>query len=256
VEFDVVHIKSLVRSMTVAVEAFYKFVWIDEPDGLRSLLTAAACRLGAKGTILIAHEGINGTISAPAVAMGELLAFLRADPRFADLVTKSATTAVHPFQRLKVKVKPEIITFRQPNADPSASVGTYVKPADWNALISAPDVTLVDTRNRYEIEAGTFEGAIDPGTRHFTEFPAFVAANLDPVKNPRVAMFCTGGIRCEKASAYLIAKGFREVYHLEGGILSYLASVPERDSRFRGDCFVFDEREGVGHGSPTDEDND
>ena len=228
--------------MTVAVAAFYKFVRIEDPPMLRGRLLEALRARAMKGTILLAHEGINGTISGAPAAMCAFVGELRADPRFADLVTKDATTDAHPFRRLKVKVKREIISFRRPEADPSVVVGTFVAPADWNALISAPDVLVLDTRNAYEVAAGTFKGAVDPGTRRFGELPQFVEANLDPDKHRRIAMFCTGGIRCEKASAYLKSLGFAEVYHLQGGILSYLAQVPREASLFSGDCFVFDER--------------
>ncbi len=228
--------------MTVSVAAFYKFVRIVDPVGLREQVFAALETIGARGTILLATEGINGTISAEPVAMQQFLADLRADPRFADLVTKDADADKHPFKRLKVKTKREIISFRQTGADPSVRAGTYVQPRDWNALISDPSVLVLDTRNAYEIEAGTFRGAIDPATRRFGDLPAYVAAHLDPARHTKVAMFCTGGIRCEKASAYLLSQGFPDVYHLKGGILAYLAEIPLEDSLFDGACFVFDER--------------
>jgi UPF0176 protein len=233
--------------MTVVVAAFYKFVRIEAPAVLRVELLARLAAAEAKGTILIAPEGINGTISAPPPAMADVIANLRADPRFADLAVKQSDAAAHPFEKLKVKVKREIITFRRAEADPTVQVGRYVKPEDWNALIADPDVVVIDTRNAYEIAAGTFPRAIDPGTRHFTQFPAFVAKHLDPARHKRIAMFCTGGIRCEKASAYLLAHGFNEVHHLEGGILNYLKTVPAAESLWQGDCFVFDAREGVDH---------
>lgn len=231
--------------MTVSVAAFYKFVPIAEPAALRDRLYAVLEACGARGTILVAPEGINGTISAAPDAMAAFLAELRGDARFGDLETKHASAPEHPFKRLKVKLKREIISFRQPDADPSRHVGTYVAPGDWNALISDPDVVLVDTRNAYEVACGTFRGARDPGTRSFGELPAFVAANLDPAKHAKVAMFCTGGIRCEKATAYMLSRGFKDVYHLKGGILKYLAEVPPEQSLFDGACFVFDERETV-----------
>jgi UPF0176 protein len=231
--------------MSITVSAFYKFVPIDDPQALRETLFAALEARAMKGTILLAGEGINGTISGTPDAMAEFLGALRRDSRFTDLVTKDATTDAHPFQRLKVKMKPEIITFGQPDSDPSVRVGTYVAPQDWNALISDPDVFLIDTRNSYEVAVGTFAGAVDPKTRRFSDLPAFVKTNLNPTKNRKVAMFCTGGIRCEKASAYVLSLGFAEVYHLQGGILSYLATVPKADSLWEGECFVFDEREGV-----------
>jgi UPF0176 protein len=231
--------------MNVIVAAFYKFVSIDDLPALQARLTAGLTARGMRGTILLAREGINGTISASADHMRAFLSSLRADARFADLVTKEAPADAHPFKRLKVKLKREIITFGHPGGDPAARTGTYVAPEDWNALISAPGVVVLDTRNAYEVAAGTFRGALDPGTRSFGELPAYVGAKLDPVQHTRVAMFCTGGIRCEKASAYLLSQGFAEVYHLQGGILNYLAKVPPAETLFDGRCFVFDERETV-----------
>ena len=232
--------------MPITVSAFYKFVAVADVAALRQHLLDAMRARAMKGTILVAPEGINGTVSAEPLAMTEFLAILRADPRFADLVTKDATTDAHPFKRLKVKVKREILSFGHPEADPNSRVGTYVAPADWNALISDPDVLVLDTRNSYEVDVGTFERAIDPKTRGFREFPAFVARELDPVRHKKIAMFCTGGIRCEKASAYMLAHGFNEVYHLQGGILNYLKHIPRDQSLWHGECFVFDERGGVG----------
>jgi UPF0176 protein len=234
--------------MTVTVSAFYKFVTLPEPQALRDALEARCRAAAMRGTILVAPEGINGTISGPPAAIADFFADLRSDPRFADLVVKEATAGDHPFGRLKVKLKPEIVTFGVPEADPSRRVGTYVPPEDWNALIREPDVVVVDTRNSYEFAVGTFDGAIDPGTRTFGEFPAWADRTLDPRRTPRVAMFCTGGIRCEKATSYLLMRGFSEVYHLEGGILRYLETVPAEHSLWRGACFVFDDRVAVGHG--------
>ncbi len=233
--------------MTVTVSAFYKFVRIEDPPALRLWLRDTLAARAMKGTILVAHEGINGTISGAPDRMDAFLAGLRADPRFADLVTKDATADGHPFQRLKVKVKREIISLRRPEADPTQRAGTAIKPADWNALIRDPDVLVVDTRNAYEVAEGTFTRAIDPGTRSFGEWPDFVARHLDPRRHRKIAMFCTGGIRCEKASAYLIAHGFPQVYQLEGGILRYLAEVPPATSLWRGTCFIFDERASLAH---------
>ena len=231
--------------MTVVVSAFYKFVPVADPQALRDQLRTALQNRAMKGTILVAPEGINGAVSAAPEDMASFHALLRADPRFLDLDTKDAEAPAHPFRRLKVKLKREIIAMRRPEADPAAGVGTYVAPEDWNTLISNPDVLVLDTRNTYEVAAGTFCGAVDPGTRTFGQFPQFVKDNLDPARHRRIAMFCTGGIRCEKASAYLKHLGFPEVYHLQGGILSYLARVPAEESLWRGKCFVFDEREGV-----------
>jgi UPF0176 protein len=234
--------------MSVTVTAFYKFVSIAAPAALRETVLPLARARGIKGTILLAHEGINATIAGPDEAIRWMLAWLRSDPRFADLVSKESYAGDIPFGRLKVKVKREIVTLRRPEADPTKRVGTYVKPEDWNALVSDPDVVVLDTRNAYEVGIGTFRNAVDPGTRAFSEFPAFVSANLDPAKHKRVAMFCTGGIRCEKASAYMLAQGFPEVYHLEGGILKYLETITPEQSLWQGECFVFDERVALEHG--------
>jgi UPF0176 protein len=234
--------------MVFTVSAFYKFSRVEDCEALRSGLFALGAQHGLCGTILVAPEGINGTIAGPDAGVRALLGHLRADERFAGLVSKESIAETQPFQRWKVKVKPEILTFGAPEADPNVRAGTYVKPQDWNDLISRDDVLLIDTRNDYEVAIGTFRGAIDPKTRSFTEFKDFVAANLEPGQHRPVAMFCTGGIRCEKASAYLRAHGFDEVYHLEGGILKYLEDVPAERSLWDGACFVFDERVAVGHG--------
>ena len=234
--------------MSVTVTAFYKFVAIADPPALREELLDLACAEGIKGTILVAPEGINGTVAGPDAGIRRLLAHIRSDPRFADLVSKESYVDAPPFGRLKVRLKREIVTLRRPEADPTKQVGTYVKPQDWNALIADPDVLVLDTRNAYEVAIGTFKDAVDPATRTFGEFPDFVAANLDPEKHKRIAMFCTGGIRCEKASAYLLSQGFPEVYHLEGGILKYLEAVPPEESLWQGECFVFDERVALEHG--------
>ena len=232
--------------MPITIASFYKFTRIDDPHALRTTLLAALAAHALRGTILLAHEGINATISGTPAAMAAFLALLRADPRFADLATKDTTAEAHPFRRTFVKVKREIIRFDQPSADPTQRVGAYVEPKDWNALISSPDVLLLDTRNAYEVELGTFPGAKNPGTRRFGDLPAYVAGALDPARHEKVAMFCTGGIRCEKASAYLKGLGFKEVYHLKGGVLAYLAQVPKAESLWRGGCYVFDERGVVG----------
>ena len=231
--------------MSIVVSAFYKFVRIDEPAHVRAEVLAHLRENDAKGTILVAPEGINGTISAPRAGMNAFLRWLRADVRFAGIATKDAEAPDHPFQRLKVKLKREIVSLRAPEADPTARVGVYVEPQDWNALVGDPDILVVDTRNVYEVAEGTFAGAVDPGLAHFTQWPEFVKRSLDPARHKRIAMFCTGGIRCEKASAYMLAHGFSEVYHLKGGILNYLAKVPPAESLWRGKCFVFDERGSV-----------
>lgn len=234
--------------MTITVTAFYKFVAIADTHALRESLLNIAREHEIKGTILIAPEGINATIAGSDGAIRHILAWLRADPRFADLVSKESHAEEIPFGRFKVKIKREIVTLRRPEADPTQSVGTYVKPEDWNALLNDPEVIVIDTRNSYEVGIGTFKGAVDPGTRAFGEFPEFVTGNLDPAKHRRVAMFCTGGIRCEKASSYMLSQGFPEVYHLEGGILKYLETIPPEESLWQGECFVFDERVALEHG--------
>lgn len=234
--------------MTTTISAFYKFVSIEDPGKLKVVLAARGCALGLKGTILVANEGINATISGTADGIAEFLAALRSDGRFSNLVSKESINTDHPFRRFKVKVKPEIVTFGQPDLDPASNAGTYVRPEDWNALIQDPDVVVIDTRNFYEFGIGTFEGAIDPKTDTFRDFPRFVGENLDPARDRKVAMFCTGGIRCEKATAYMRSQGFADVYHLEGGILKYLEVVPKEQSLWRGECFIFDERIALEHG--------
>jgi UPF0176 protein len=204
-----------------------------------------------KGTLLLAEEGINGTIAGLPQDIQQLLHFLRTDAlfqqRFADLEHKESFADEHPFYRMKVKLKKEIVTLGVAGVSPTKKVGTYVKPEDWNALISDPDVILIDTRNDYEVDIGTFKGAIDPKTNTFREFPAYVAQHFDTTKHKKVAMFCTGGIRCEKASSYMMDQGFEEVFHLQGGILKYLETVPEAESMWQGECFVFDQRVAVKH---------
>jgi UPF0176 protein len=233
----------------VTVAAFYKFVAIRDCEALRDSLLARCGAAAIKGTILLAPEGINATISGAPEAMAVVLDGLRADRRFAGLAIKQASAPSHPFQRLKVKVKREIIAFDPEASGPLGRVGTYVDPEHWNALIADPAVTVIDTRNAYEVAIGTFARALDPRTKAFSDFQAYVAANLDPARHRKVAMFCTGGIRCEKASAHLIEMGFPEVYHLRGGILDYLERTPPEESLWRGECFVFDERVSVVHGN-------
>jgi UPF0176 protein len=234
--------------MTLFCSAFYKFVSIEDPAGLRPSLLAACLDRGIKGSILLAPEGINGTISGEAESLSDFLLWLRQDRRFSDLEIKQSPASAHPFGRMKVRLKREIVTFGVPEANPARAAGIYVEPKDWNALIESPDVTLIDTRNDYEFKTGTFKGAIDPKTRSFRQFPAFVRGHLDPARHKRVATFCTGAIRCEKATSYLLQQGFKEVYHLKGGILNYLETVPEAESLWRGECFVFDERVALRHG--------
>jgi UPF0176 protein len=233
------------------VLALYKFAELKDCEALKSALAAFCCARKIRGTFILAPEGINGTVAGRPEAIDELVRWLEADPpwsgRLAGAEAKFSWAEQMPFLRMKVRLKPEIVTLRAPEADPSKTVGTYVEPNDWNGLISRNDVTLIDTRNDYEVALGTFASARDPRTKSFTEFKDYVAT-LDPAKHPKVAMFCTGGIRCEKASAYMLSRGFKEVFHLKGGILKYLELVPEKESRFAGECFVFDERVSVTHG--------
>jgi UPF0176 protein len=235
-----------------AVAALYQFVALPDFHDLREPLRALCARLEIKGSLLLAAEGLNGTVAGRSDAIAELVDQLRHGPLFGgrlkDLELKLSSAAVMPFQRLKVRLKKEIVTLGDTSVDPTRRVGTYVAAEDWNALLASTDVVLIDTRNAFEIALGTFEGAIDPGLSRFSDFRAFVARELDPARHKRIAMFCTGGIRCEKASAYMLAQGFGEVYHLKGGILKYLEQIPEAESRWRGDCFVFDERVALGHG--------
>ena len=232
--------------------ALYKFVTLENFAALQANIHAACEAHQIKGTILLAREGINGTIAGLPENIHKVLHFLRTDSqfegKFADLEHKESYADEHPFYRMKVKLKKEIVTMGVPSVNPNNTVGTYVKPEDWNALISDPDVILLDTRNDYEVHIGTFKGAVDPKTTTFREFPEYVAQNLDKTKHKKVAMFCTGGIRCEKASSYMLEQGFDEVYHLQGGILKYLETVDEKDSLWQGECFVFDQRVAVKHG--------
>ena len=227
--------------------AMYKFVALENFEAMRQPLLTAMESNGIKGTLLLASEGINGTVSGTREGIDGLLQYLNADERINPISCKESLHEEQPFYRTRVKLKKEIVTMGVEGIDPRKTVGTYVKPADWNALISDPDVTVIDTRNGYEIEIGTFKHAIDPKTETFREFPEYVAKTLSPEKNKKVAMFCTGGIRCEKSTAYLKEQGFDEVYHLEGGILQYLEDVPKEESLWEGDCFVFDNRVAVNH---------
>jgi UPF0176 protein len=229
------------------VAAFYKFVELADIVGLRGPLQQRCEDLGLLGTILLASEGINGTISGKPEKVRRLFERLRDDPRFADLHYKESWAAEQPFYRMKVRLKKEIVSLGVAGVDPRRKVGQYVSPEDWNALISREDVRLVDTRNHYEYHLGTFKGAEDPNTASFRDFPDWVARALDPEKDRNVAMFCTGGIRCEKATSYLLEMGFENVYHLDGGILNYLETMPAEDSLWQGDCFVFDNRVTVDH---------
>jgi UPF0176 protein len=225
----------------------YKFVSLENFKELRQPLLEVMLQNQIKGTLLLASEGINGTISGPREGIDALLAYLNRDSRINPISYKESLHDEQPFYRTKVKLKKEIVTLGVEGIDPNQSVGTYVKPKDWNALISDPEVFVVDTRNDYEIEIGTFKHAVDPNTKTFREFPEYVAQNMDPAKHKKVAMFCTGGIRCEKSTAFMKQQGFSEVYHLEGGILQYLEDVPKDESLWEGDCFVFDNRVAVNH---------
>lgn len=232
--------------MSVVVCALYKFVTLEDYRALRQPLLEHCLAAGIRGSLLLAQEGINGTVAGSRAAIDGLLAYLHSDPRLADIEHKESLDAAQPFLRMKVKLKREIVTLGVPGIDPNRRVGAYVEPKDWNALISDPEVLLLDTRNDYEVKIGTFRNAVDPNTTTFREFPAFVK-QYDPARHRKVAMFCTGGIRCEKASAYMLEQGFDEVYHLKGGILKYLEEVPEAQSLWEGECFVFDHRVAVDH---------
>ncbi len=233
---------------SVVVAAMYRFVRLDDYVSLREPFLAKLCELQVRGSLLLASEGLNGTVAGSRESIDALLAYLRSDPRLEALEVKESYCDESPFKRSRVRLKKEIVTMGVDGIDPNDAVGTYVDPKDWNELISDPDVVLIDTRNDYEIAIGSFEGAMDPDTHTFGEFPDYVDQNLDPSKHKKVAMFCTGGIRCEKSTALLKQKGFEEVYHLRGGILKYLEQVPEEESKWIGECFVFDGRVAVGHG--------
>jgi UPF0176 protein len=232
----------------IVVAALYHFAPLPDFHELREPLLAQCREQDIRGTLLLAEEGINGTISGSRAGIDAVLAFIRADARLAALEHKESISDRHPFRRMKVKLKKEIVTLGVPGVDPNRIVGTYVEPEDWNALISDPEVVVIDTRNDYEVAIGTFRNAVDPKTASFREFPQFVREHYDPQKHRKVAMFCTGGIRCEKASSFMRAEGFPEVYHLKGGILKYLEKVKPEDSLWEGECFVFDHRVGVTHG--------
>jgi len=236
---------------TYTVAAMYKFAALPDFETLQTPLQAVCRANQVMGTILLAEEGINGTVAGPRKGIELVVAHIQSDPRFEGISIKYSYTKKMPFHRMKVRLKKEIVTLGRPVADPNKQVGTYVKPEDWNDLISDPDVILVDTRNEYEVAIGTFRGAEDPKTASFREFPEWVEAlkaRVTEGKKPKVAMFCTGGIRCEKASSYMKTEGFEDVYHLEGGILKYLENVSEEESLWEGECFVFDQRVSVEHG--------
>jgi UPF0176 protein len=231
------------------VAALYQFTRFEDPAALCAPLQALCDQHGVKGTLLLAREGINGTIAGTDAAIATVLNHIRQLPGCDAIVVKYAEAATMPFNRMKVRLKAEIVTLGEPGVDPVHDAGTYVDPADWNALISEPDVIVIDTRNDYEVAIGQFEGAIDPATPTFRGFPAwFRARRAEFGETPKVAMYCTGGIRCEKSTAFLKSEGVEDVYHLKGGILSYLEHIPAEESLWRGTCFVFDERVSVGHG--------
>ena len=237
--------------MTFTVAALYKFVSLPDFPALQKPLQEVCDAHGIFGTILLADEGINGTIAGPDDGIRAVLGWISAQAGIGEVEAKFSYAEEQPFLRMKVRLKKEIVTLGAGRVDPNEQVGTYVAPEDWNDLIAQEDVILIDTRNDYEVAIGTFEGAEDPKTTSFREFPAYVEAlkeTLPDGAKPRVAMFCTGGIRCEKASSYMLKEGFDEVYHLKGGILKYLEQVPEASSKWQGECFVFDNRVSVTHG--------
>ena len=234
--------------MSYLIATFYKFVTISNLEATRAQILTWCQQREIKGTIILAEEGINGTIAGSSDAIADILTALRSLPGLTDLEHKESTSEKLPFARLKIKIKPEIVTLGLPAVNPTRQVGTYVEPQDWNQIISDPEVVVIDTRNDYEVEIGTFEKAKNPSTESFREFPEYVAQNLDSQQHSKVAMFCTGGIRCEKASSYLLSQGFKEVYHLKGGILKYLENVSPQESLWSGECFVFDERVAVKEG--------
>ena len=232
----------------IVVAALYRFVPLDDYVQLREPMLDQMIAAEVRGTLLLAGEGINGTIAGSRAGIDDVLSYLRSDPRLADLEVKESLCDEMPFKRSRVRLKKEIVTLGVEGIDPLDAVGTYVDPQDWNDLIADPDVTLIDTRNDYEVAIGTFKGAQSPDTHSFREFPQYVEQELDPGTHKKVAMFCTGGIRCEKSTALLKKQGFTEVYHLRGGILKYLEVVPKEESQWEGECFVFDRRVSVGHG--------
>ncbi|RWC95315.1 MAG: rhodanese-related sulfurtransferase [Mesorhizobium sp.] len=236
------------RTNSVRVAALYKFARLDGFEALRAPLAAFCCGRGIKGTLLLAHEGINGTVAGSEADIAALVDHLNSIEGLAGLEVKYSAAADMPFHRMKVRLKREIVTMGVEDLDPATSAGTYVAPADWNALISDENTIVIDTRNAYEVSIGTFRGAVDPATASFREFPAWVERHRDQLEGRKVAMFCTGGIRCEKATAYVKSLGFEDVFHLKGGILKYLEQVPAEESLWQGECFVFDERVSVSHG--------
>jgi UPF0176 protein len=240
----------MTKSFPIKVAALYRFASFNQPELLQPQIAAWCAEHGLKGTILVATEGVNGTVAGSEAGIDAVVAHLRTLPGCAELDVKYSHANEMPFYRMKVRLKKEIVTLGVDGIDPKREVGTYVQPEDWNALISDPDTVLIDTRNDYEVAIGTFEGAVDPRTKSFSEFPEWFRAHRDELAagKTKFAMFCTGGIRCEKSTAFLKAEGIDDVYHLEGGILRYLENIPEAESKWQGECFVFDERVSVKHG--------
>ena len=233
---------------SVRVVSFYKFVALPQFAELRAPFKAVCNGLGIRGTILLAAEGINGTIAGAASDVDAVVDHIRSLPELADLDCETSACQAAPFKRMKIRLKKEIVTLGVPGLDPHSRPGIYVESEDWNALISDPDVIVIDARNAFEVQAGTFKGAIDPETGSFGAFPGFVRGKLKDAKHRKIAIFCTGGIRCEKASRFMLREGFEHIHQLKGGILKYLEVIPERESLWQGHCFVFDERAGLGHG--------
>jgi len=237
--------------MTYTIAALYLFIPVADPAELKQKFLQELSPLQLCGTILIAPEGINGTLAGSELAIQELLICLNNNTGLSQKDVKFSYSEEKPFNRFKIRLKREIVTFNQPHVNPNLRVGTYIEPDQWNTLIEDPDVTVIDTRNKYETLIGTFKNAIDPKIDSFTEFSDYVRENLDPKKHKKIAMFCTGGIRCEKASSFMLTEGFESVFHLKGGILKYLEEIPKEQSRWQGDCYVFDRRMAVGHGLTT-----
>ena len=234
--------------MTFTVAALYRFAPFDDPIALRQPLLDLCAEQGVRGTLLLAREGVNGTIAGPADGIAAVITYIRALPDCAGLDVKYSTAADMPFQRLKVRLKKEIVTMKVPGLDPARNAAPYIDPADWNALVDDPDTVVIDTRNDFEVGYGSFDGALNPHTKSFGDFPDWWRDHAGEFAGKRIAMFCTGGIRCEKSTAFLRSEGVEDVVHLKGGILAYLEQVPEADTRWHGSCFVFDERVSVGHG--------
>ncbi|WP_081944818.1 oxygen-dependent tRNA uridine(34) hydroxylase TrhO [Sphingopyxis sp. MWB1] len=234
--------------MSFTVAALYRFAPFDDPAALREPLLSLCEAKGIKGTILLAREGVNGTIAGDAGGIAAVIEHIRALPGCIDLDVKYSAAAAMPFRRMKVRLKKEIVTMKVPGVDPAREVGAYVAPAEWNNVIADPDTVVIDTRNDFEVGYGSFDGAVNPHTKSFGDFPDWWRAHADEFTGKRIAMFCTGGIRCEKSTAFLKNEGVADVVHLKGGILAYLEQVPEAESRWKGACFVFDERVSVGHG--------